>query len=136
MEFRTLWEFCKPWLVAGHRLSLTVATEKRSDKENRLLHAMLGYIAKHHEWAGSKHDIDTWKRLLIAAWCRAIGETVKILPALDGCGVDIVFRRSSDLSRSECADLITFIFAWGVDNDIQFPAAPGEIDAVRLLEAA
>jgi len=99
--------------------SVTVAGPKRSLEENALLHAMLGYIAEHQTWAGSKHDIETWKRLLVAAWCRATNQHVAILPALDGHGVDIVFRRTSSLSRKECAELIEFIYAWGAMNDIQ-----------------
>jgi hypothetical protein len=118
------WQHAKTLLMAGHRLTLEVRQEKRSDAENRLLHAMLGYIAKHQEWAGKKRDSETWKRLLTAAWLRARGEHVEMLPALDGCGIDVVFRRTSDLTRSECAELIEFIFAWGADNDIEFPPAP------------
>jgi len=62
-----------------------------------------------------------WKRLLTAAWCRATGEPVELLPALDGNGVDIVFKKTSQLSRKECADLIEFIFAWSADNGIELP---------------
>lgn len=121
---RDVWSIIKPVLMAGHALALEIKPETRSGAENRLLHAMISHIAKKQTWAGSKHDTEVWKRLLIAAWCRAHGEQVKILPALDGCGVDIVFRRSSQLTRAECADLIEFVFAWGADNDVQFPPDP------------
>jgi hypothetical protein len=107
---------------AGYVVQVSEPT--RSSAENALLHAMLGYIAKHHEWAGKKRDTETWKRLLIAAWSRATGEHVELLPALDGHGVDIVFRRSSQMSRKECADLIEFVYAWGAENDVNFPPKP------------
>lgn len=117
-----VWPAIKGQLLAGGRpLTVEVREEKRSDAENRLLHALLGHISKTQEWAGKKRDIETWKRLLTAAWCRAIGEQVELLPALDGHGVDIVFRRTSQLTRKECADLIEFIFAWAAENDIAFP---------------
>lgn len=119
-----LWLDVKAETMAGHRLEVVIRPEVRSLKENALLHSMLGYIAETHEWAGNKRDSETWKRLLTAAWCRATGEPVEFLPALDGMGVDIVFRRTSQLSRAECADLISFIFAWGAENDIEFPADP------------
>lgn len=131
-----VWHEIKPYLIAGHELVLEVKQAKRSDAENRLLHAMLTYISKNHQWAGQKHDVETWKRLVVAAWCRANGESVKILPALDGQGVDIVFRRTSELTRAECADLITFVYAWGAENDVQFPADPRQVESVRMLEAA
>lgn len=121
---KTAWTFIKPLLMAGHRLVIEVRQEKRSDAENRLLHAMLGYISKHMEWAGKKRDSETWKRLLTAAWLRARGEHIEMLPALDGCGIDVVFRRTSDLTRSECAELIEFIYAWGAENDLEFPPPP------------
>ena len=116
-----IWPTLKAVLSTGKRMTLELKPEKRSDKENRMLHAMLGYISKNMEWAGKKRDIETWKRLLVAAWCRARNEHIEILPALDGHGVDIVFKRTSQLNRSECAELIEFIFAWGSQNDIQFP---------------
>ena len=119
-----IWPEVKAHVMAGRRVTVEVREEKRSDKENRLLHALLGHIAKTQEWAGKRRDIETWKRLLTAAWCRAIGDQVELLPALDGHGVDIVFRRTSQLTRKECADLIEFIFAWGAQNDIAFPPPP------------
>lgn len=118
------WNYSKPLLMAGYRLVIEIRQEKRSDAENRLLHAMLGYIAKNVEWAGSKRDSETWKRLLTAAWLRARGEHVEMLPALDGCGIDVVFRRTSDLTRVECAELIEHIFAWGASLGIEFPPPP------------
>ena len=123
-----VWPAIKGQLLAGGRpLTVEVREEKRSDAENRLLHALLGHISKTQEWAGKKRDIETWKRLLTAAWCRAIGEQVELLPALDGHGVDIVFRRTSQLTRKECADLIEFIFAWAAEHDIAFPEHRREV---------
>lgn len=84
------WAHVKGWLGAGGgRLVLEVKPETRSDRQNRFLHAMLGDIAAQVEWAGKKRDAETWKRLLVAAWCRARREPVELLPALDGVGVDI-----------------------------------------------
>lgn len=118
--FESAWKAAKSLLIAGHRLVLEVRPETRSDKQNRLLHAMLGDIAAQLEWAGAKRDLEVWKRLLTAAWLRARGESVEILPALDGHGVDVVFRRTSKLTRAECAELCDFISAWAVDRGVEF----------------
>ena len=123
-----LWPWLKARLTAGQRLELEVRREKRSTKQNVMLHAMIGHIAKTQEWAGKKRDIETWKRLLVAAWCRATGEPVEFLPALDGAGVDIVFKRTSSLDKAECADLISFVDAWAAQQGIEFPPPPGSID--------
>ena len=115
-------------LQGGHRWLLTIAPEKRSDRQNRLLHAMLGDIARQVEWAGKKRDAEVWKRLLVAAWCRARREQVELLPALDGHGVDIVFRRTSSLTRAECAELCDFIGAWCADNGVELREARQWVD--------
>lgn len=105
--------WAKPWLIAGHRLSLTITRETRSTAQNRLLHARINDVAKQKEWAGKRRDSDTWKRLLTAAWLRARGESIELLPAIDGHGVDVVFRRTSQLTVAECAELADYILAWG-----------------------
>lgn len=115
-----MWIQIKPMLVGGHRLVLEVKPETRSLAENRMLHALLAEISRQVEWAGKKRDLETWKRLLTAAWTRARGEHIEMLPALDGLGVDIVFRRTSQLTRSECAELIEFVQAWAIDNGVEF----------------
>jgi hypothetical protein len=102
--------------MAGHRLTLEVKPRTRSVEQNALLHAMLGEIAAQVEWAGAKRDVECWKRLLVAAWCRARGESVELLPALDGHGVDIVFRRTSKMTVDEVSELCEFIMAWAAER--------------------
>ena len=115
-----IWPQLKAMLAAGHRMVLTLKPETRSLKENALLHALLTQISKQKEWAGEKRDVETWKRLITAAWCRARGEQIELLPAIDGQGADIVFRRTSQLTRAECAELIEFLYAWGSQAGIVF----------------
>jgi len=117
-----VWPHLKNLLMAGHRMVVEVKPEKRSLAENAMLHALLTQISRQVEWAGSKRDVETWKRLLTAAWTRARGEHVEMLPALDGHGVDIVFRRTSDLTKAECAELIEFVLAWAAEYGVRIPA--------------
>lgn len=117
-EIKRVWEWAKAMLVAGHKLILEIKSATRSTEQNAMLHGMISRISAQKEWAGKKRDIDTWKRLLVAAWTRAIGEPVEILPALDGNGVDIVFRKTSKLSVSECSELIEFVLAWATENGV------------------
>ncbi len=93
-----------------------VRPPRRSGEQNAALHALLSDIADNCEWAGKRWDIEVWKRLLTAAWCRASGEPVTMLPALDGAGVDIVFRRTSSLTKRECSDLLEFVNAWAAEH--------------------
>lgn len=88
----------------------------RNSAINAALHAKLGEIAETRQWAGRHWDIETWKRLLVAAWSRATGEPLQMLPALDGHGVDIVFRRTSAMTQAECRDLLAYIEAWEAET--------------------
>ena len=95
----------------------------RNSAINAALHAKLGEIADKRMHAGKKWDIEVWKRLLVAAWSRAIAESVQYLPALDGQGIDIVWRRTSDMTQREVRDLLGFIEAWDAEAEAEGNAA-------------
>lgn len=120
--YAALWPQIKSHLMAGQPLVVEVKERTRSVEANAKLHACLGDIAKQIKWAGQTRDIDTWKRLLTAGWLRARGESVEILPAIDGHGVDVVFRRTSHLTVKECAELIEYVQAWGTEQGVRFTA--------------
>jgi hypothetical protein len=105
---------------AGRVLRVTVGEPKRTLAENAKLHAMLSEVAEQVEWAGKKRDVEVWKRLVVSAWCRARGEPVEILPALDGHGIDIVPVRTSRLSKKDCAELIEWLYCFGAENNVTF----------------
>jgi len=115
-----LWAEAKPFLLAGHKLEIEVRPERRTRDQNALLHSLLTEIAASLEWAGAKRDVEVWKRLLTASWLRARGESIEILPALDGHGIDVVFRHTSQLTKAECAELIDFISAWASERGVVF----------------
>ena len=93
-----------------------ISEPRRGSTINAALHAKLSEIAGSREWAGRRWDTEIWKRLLVAAWGRAIGEALVVLPALDGAGVDIVFRHTSDMTQSEVRDLLGYIEAWEAEG--------------------
>jgi predicted phage tail protein len=113
---RGLFEQLKPWLVAGWRIKITAEQETRSVDQNAKLHAELAEVAATVEWAGKKRDTEVWKRLMTAAWLRARGESVEVLPAIDGHGIDVVFRRTSSLTKTECSELLEFVLAWKAEH--------------------
>lgn len=117
------WEFLCANIDTADML-VTVTEPKRTLAENALLHALLSQVARQIEWAGKKRDLETWKRLMVSAWCRTRGESIEVLPALDGHGVDLVPVRTSKLSRRDCAELIEFVYAWGADQGITWDDNP------------
>jgi hypothetical protein len=125
-----VWPLLKANLMAKRRMVLELREETRSLAENAKLHALLTRISRQVEWAGKRRDAETWKRLLTAAWLRARGEHVEMLPALDGHGIEVVFRRTSELTRAECAELIEFVLAWAAEHDVKttyYDTETGEI---------
>lgn len=95
-----------------------VCEATRSLDANAHLHAWIAEIAKTVEWAGAKRDIDTWRRLLTAAWLRARGDQIEMLPALDGHGFDVLFQKTSQLTRSEFSELTEFTICWATENGV------------------
>lgn len=129
-----VWPYVKAMTVAGHRLDIVVRPAKRSTEHNARLHATIAWVAKHIEWAGGMQTLDSWKRLFIAAWERARRTQVEHLPAIDGEGIDIVYRSTTELSGSETADLITYIYAWGDLNGYDIPEYQRDPATGRLMQ--
>lgn len=113
-----LWRQAKPYLVAGQRLVVTIKPEGRTSGQNAALHAWIGEIATHCKLGGQVHDAEVWKRALVAAWTRARGEPVLIIPAIDGQGVDLVPKRTSALTKAECAELLEYVIAYATEQGV------------------
>jgi hypothetical protein len=94
------------------------ALRQRTTEKNARLHATLTEIAAQKQWAGQWLDVETWKRLLTAAWTRAHGGHATVLPAIDGQGVDVLYRRTSRLTQEEIRDLIDYVEAWAIDQGV------------------
>ena len=119
-EMLKLWPEVKNYLIAGHRLELSVRPTKRSDAANARLHALLNDIATQKDWAGQKLDIESWKRLMTAAWLRTKHQQVRMVPAIDGHGFDVLYERTSTLSGAEVSELMSYIEAWGAEHGVTF----------------
>jgi hypothetical protein len=99
--------------------AVEIKPRSRSLEQNALLHTLIQLISKKVVWAGSFREVDTWKRLLTAAWLRARGDPIQMLPSIDGYGVDIVFRRTSDLNVNEMTELLEYVQAWAIEQGIE-----------------
>lgn len=92
---------------------------KRSVEQNDKLHALLSDIAEQKQWAGQWLDVEDWKRLMVCAWERANGRQARMFPSLDGQGIDMVYSRTSRMSKQEMIELIEYATAWAVQNDVR-----------------
>lgn len=100
----------------GFEKVLVLRDKKRTDAQNRLLHALLGEVSKRVEWAGAKRSTVIWKRLMVAAWLRAEGESPDVLPALDGKGIEVLYEKTSEMSVSQLNSLIAYVDAWMAEH--------------------
>ena len=96
--------------------------EIRSQAQSGAFHALCHDIDKQLDWprgSGNKIGILPWKRLLISAWERAHDRPAQFYPSLDGKGFDVVYRRSSRMSKREMSELIDFAHAWAAQNGVE-----------------
>jgi hypothetical protein len=102
--------------VAPEGWRVTFEPPKRGLDINAAMHATLGEIAARVTWAGKRWSIEAWKRMLVAAWSRAVGLQIEIAPALDGMGVDVIYSPTSEMSQEQVRDLLGFIDAWKAER--------------------
>jgi hypothetical protein len=89
---------------------------KRSLPQNSRLWAMLTDVATQVPWHGLSLRPDDYKLIFLDALKRE----VRAVPNLDGTGFVNIGRSSSDLSKSEMADLLTLIEKFGAERGVTF----------------
>lgn len=87
---------------------------RRTLPQNDRMWAMLTDIAMQKEHFGRWYTTDQWKAIFMTA----LGHEYEYIPMLQGDGMIPWGLNSSDLSKEEMSDLITFMQAWGDQNDI------------------
>lgn len=113
------WRHAKAWLMAGHRLTLEVRPEKRSDAQNRRLWAMLTDISAQVDWYGHKLSSEEWKDVFSASLKRT-----KVVPGLDG-GFVVCGQSTSRMTRAEMCELQELMEAFGAQQGVKFRAPEG-----------
>ena len=106
-------------LEAPTGYAVEIKPKNRTLDQNAKIHALIQKVSQKVVWAGKLQEVETWKRLLTAAWLRARGEPVEMLPAIDGYGIDVVFRPTSKLTVEEMSEFIEYVTAWAVEQGIQ-----------------
>ena len=106
-------------LEAPTGYAVEIKPKNRTLDQNAKIHALIQRISQKVIWANKLQEVETWKRLLTAAWLRARGEPVEMLPAIDGYGVDVVFRPTSKLTVEEMSEFIEYVQAWAIEQGIQ-----------------
>lgn len=88
--------------------------QKRSIDQNRRMWAMLNDVSQNATHQGQQYSAENWKVLFMIA----MGQELRLAPALDGKGLVPLSTRSSEMTIAEMADLMTFIEAWCAENGV------------------
>lgn len=97
-----------------------ISEPNRTKDQNALLHSILQDISLQVVWHGQKFKLEIWKRLCVAAWLREEKESPLLVPALDGCGVDVIYEKTSKMSVKQISKLIEWCYMFGAENGVKF----------------
>jgi len=99
---------------------LTIREATRSTDQNSKLWAMLSDVSRAMP-DGRRHTPEVWKTLFM----HACGHAVQFETGLNGQPFPTGFR-SSKLTKSQMADLITFIIQWGDEKGVVWTGPEAE----------
>ncbi len=112
------WRHVKQWILAGHRLILEIRPETRSDRQNKLLHALFGDVSKQSEWMGKRRTPAEWKVLFISGHAVITKSGAELLPGLEGEFVNIR-ESSAKMGVRRMNSLIEYVMAFAVSNGVE-----------------
>ena len=98
---------------------VTFQGPQRSLPQNDKMWAMLTEVSEQLDWHGQKYQPDDWKDYMMHGLRRG-----RWMPDEDG-GMVPIGMRTSKLSKSEFAELITFIEAFGARHGVVFSDLTG-----------
>jgi hypothetical protein len=91
-----------------------VKERTRTLEQNAKLWAMLGDVARQIEWHGQKLTAENWKDMFSASLKRQAA-----VPGIDG-GFVVLGTRTSRMTKSEMAELIELMYAFGAERGVQW----------------
>lgn len=103
------WELAKKGVKAGP-VVLAFGRPQRNTGQNRKLWPMLADVSEQVSWYGEKMTPEDWKDVLSASLKKQ-----RAVPGIDG-GFVVLGLRTSKLSKTEFADLIELIYAFGAQQ--------------------
>lgn len=114
---QSLWQQAKPYLMAGHRLVVTIKPETRSSAQNARMWAMLSEISEQVVWHGTKLAPEDWKHVFTASVRK-----LQVVPNLDSTGFVALGASTSTMTKAEFNELMTLMEAFGAEHGVRFTA--------------
>lgn len=120
---------CRQVMAADWGLVVTISEPQKSRDQEACYHAMIGDIAKQWEFMGQKWGDEDMKRILVDAFARVMREAGtplrydgRIVPSIDGTGFVQLGIQTRRFLKSEAAQFIEYLNAFGAENGIRFTA--------------
>jgi hypothetical protein len=117
----TLWPKVKESLASGKQLTLEIKDAGKSRDQEKLYHELIGQIAKQAQHLGAKWDAESWKRLLVEAFCKDIGlKTGAVIPNLAGDGIVQLGMQTRNFTKEQASEFVEWLHAWGAEHGVTF----------------
>jgi hypothetical protein len=93
----------------------------RSDQQNKLMHSIIGQIAKQATLHGSRWNAESFKRFLIDQWAHESGEMSsisKVMPSIDGERVVQLGHQSRRFTKEQAISFTEWLLYWCNTNGV------------------
>lgn len=100
--------------MASEDMICEIKKKTRSLEQNAKMWAMLAEVSDQVNWYGNKLTSDEWKDVFSASL-----KSQKVVPGIDG-GFVVCGQRTSKMTKSEMADLIELMMAFGAERGVKF----------------
>lgn len=117
--YSALWPQVKALLMAGHRLCVTVAHEKRTVPQNSAIHPIIKEIALAAGRPADEESLRVLRYLLLEAWRNETRRPPQFERSLDGMRLVDVSKGTSDLDKPDCSEFIEFLRALAVTHGVK-----------------
>tara|TARA_R110000772_G_scaffold252195_1_gene367446 strand:+ start:46 stop:453 length:408 start_codon:yes stop_codon:yes gene_type:complete len=118
-QMRSLWEKMKVALDNGVELTVEVSRPNRSLQQNAMYHSIILAIAKQSRHLGSTWDADSWKRLLVDAYTKELGQnTGQVIPNLAGDGIVQLGLQTRKFTKAQASEFSEWLMAWCAENGV------------------
>ena len=100
--------------MASEDMICEIKKKTRSLEQNAKMWAMLAEVSDQVNWYGNKLTSDEWKDVFSASL-----KSQKVVPGIDG-GFVVCGQRTSKMTKSEMAELIELMMAFGAERGVKF----------------
>ena len=119
IQIREVWQRMNQALDSGVPLVMEITRENRSLPQNALIHSIINQISAQAQHHGSTWDAESWKRLLVDAYTREIGQNSgQVIPNLTGDGIVQLGLQTRKFTKQQASEFSEWLMAWAAQNGV------------------